>query len=74
MLLLKDNILATGSCDSTIKIWDIKFGVLHKTLIGHKKEVLCLSKIEYKKQWIKNLSIKNFKSPIVLLVSGGADS
>ncbi|KAK4941440.1 hypothetical protein LTR66_014806 [Elasticomyces elasticus] len=41
-LQLRDNILATGSYDCTIKIWDLDKGVVIRTLAGHTMEVRCL--------------------------------
>jgi len=35
ILLLNPNVLATGSPDSTIKIWDIKENTLKHSLRGH---------------------------------------
>lgn len=41
-LQFDDNILATGSYDSTIKIWDIETGEEIRTLRGHTSGVRCL--------------------------------
>ncbi|KAJ9659115.1 hypothetical protein H2201_007517 [Coniosporium apollinis] len=41
-LQLEDNILATGSYDSTIKIWDLDSGEEIRTLTGHTAGVRCL--------------------------------
>lgn len=41
-LQFDDNILATGSYDSTIKIWDIKTGEELRTLKGHASGIRCL--------------------------------
>ncbi len=38
----KDNILATGSYDQTIRIWDMKAGKRLRTLSGHEGGVRCL--------------------------------
>lgn len=37
-----DNILATGSYDATIKIWDIETGEELRTLRGHRSGIRCL--------------------------------
>lgn len=37
-----DNILITGSYDSTIKVWDIETGEEIRTLVGHTSGVRCL--------------------------------
>ncbi|KAJ9633427.1 uncharacterized protein PV06_06777 [Exophiala oligosperma] len=41
-LQLCDNILATGSYDSTIKIWDLDTGTELRTLTGHTMGIRCL--------------------------------
>ncbi|KAF2453987.1 putative E3 ubiquitin ligase complex SCF subunit sconB [Lineolata rhizophorae] len=41
-LQFDDNILATGSYDSTIKIWDMKSGKEIRTLTGHTSGIRCL--------------------------------
>lgn len=41
-LQLCDNVLATGSYDSTIKIWDLDTGTELRTLTGHTMGVRCL--------------------------------
>lgn len=41
-LQFSDNVLATGSYDATIKIWDIENGTEIRTLIGHTSGVRCL--------------------------------
>jgi F-box/WD-40 domain protein MET30 len=41
-LQFHDNILATGSYDATIKIWDIDTGKELRTLVGHTSGVRCL--------------------------------
>ena len=41
-LQFDDNILATGSYDSTIKIWDIETGEELRTLEGHTSGIRCL--------------------------------
>jgi len=41
-LQFRDNILATGSYDTTIKIWDIESGKEIRTLTGHTMGVRCL--------------------------------
>lgn len=41
-LQFEDNILATGSYDSTIKIWDTETGEELRTLRGHEAGVRCL--------------------------------
>ena len=41
-LQFDDNILATGSYDSTIKIWDIETGKELRTLRGHTSGIRCL--------------------------------
>ena len=35
LTLLRNDELASGSEDSTIKVWDINTGELKKTLVGH---------------------------------------
>ena len=37
-----DNILATGSYDAKIKIWDLETGEVLRTLHGHEKGIRCL--------------------------------
>jgi F-box/WD-40 domain protein MET30 len=37
-----DNILATGSYDATIKIWDLETGQVLRTLTGHTMGIRCL--------------------------------
>ncbi|KAI9837729.1 MAG: hypothetical protein M1819_006663 [Sarea resinae] len=41
-LQFDDNILATGSYDSTIKIWDVATGKEMRTLRGHESGIRCL--------------------------------
>ncbi|KAM5485640.1 hypothetical protein McanCB56680_001942 [Microsporum canis] len=41
-LQFDDNILATGSYDATIKIWDIETGKEIRTLRGHESTIRCL--------------------------------
>ena len=41
-LQFDDTILATGSYDATIKIWDIETGEVFRTLSGHTSGVRCL--------------------------------
>lgn len=41
-LQFRDNILATGSYDSTIKIWNLETGEVIRTLAGHTLGVRCL--------------------------------
>lgn len=41
-LQFDDNILATGSYDTTIKIWDIETGENIRTLRGHESGIRCL--------------------------------
>ena len=41
-LQFQDNILATGSYDAKIKIWDLETGEEIRTLRGHEKGVRCL--------------------------------
>ena len=38
-VFVKDNLIISGSCDKTIKIWDINTGICLKTLEGHKDRV-----------------------------------
>lgn len=40
---LGENLLASGSADYTIKIWDLTTGEVQKTLSGHMNDVLCIS-------------------------------
>ena len=39
LLELPNNILASGSADTTIKLWDVNNGVLLNTLTGHTNTV-----------------------------------
>ncbi|PWY71685.1 sulfur metabolite repression control protein B [Aspergillus heteromorphus CBS 117.55] len=41
-LQFEDNILATGSYDATIKIWDTETGQELRTLVGHESGIRCL--------------------------------
>jgi WD40 repeat protein len=41
-----NNLLASGSIDQTIKIWDITYPILVRTLTGHTSYVKCLEKID----------------------------
>ncbi|KAF2492740.1 sulfur metabolite repression control protein-like protein SconB [Lophium mytilinum] len=41
-LQFDDNILATGSYDATVKIWDIETGKEIRTLVGHEAGIRCL--------------------------------
>ena len=41
-LQFNDNILATGSYDCTIKIWDLDIGKDIRTLVGHNQGIRCL--------------------------------
>lgn len=46
LLVLNNDIIATGSKDKTIKLWKIKTFELIITLLGHKDNVCCLSTFE----------------------------
>ncbi|ORY63378.1 sulfur controller 2 [Pseudomassariella vexata] len=41
-LQFDDNVLATGSYDNTIKLWDIEKGIVKRTLVGHTSGVRAL--------------------------------
>lgn len=41
----KENIIASGSLDKTIKVWNYKSGDLIKNLEGHEGSIYCLLKI-----------------------------
>ena len=47
-LQFDDNILASGSYDSTVKLWDMKTGNVIKTLKGHTLGIRCLQYDECK--------------------------
>ncbi len=45
--MLSNNILASGSQDKTIRIWDLNSCKLLKTLNGHVDTVSCLAKLTH---------------------------
>jgi F-box/WD-40 domain protein MET30 len=46
-LQLQGNILASGSYDGTIKIWDLETGKCLRTLVGHTSGIRCLQFSKY---------------------------
>ena len=44
----KNNVLATGSYDTTVKIWDLKTGEVVRTLVGHHRGVGALQFDDHK--------------------------
>ncbi len=37
-----DHILVSGSCDKTIRVWNLDTGKMLKVLTGHKSAIHCL--------------------------------
>ena len=46
MIQLKDTRLASGSCDCTIRLWDIKDYVCVQVINGHKNSVFALCQLK----------------------------
>jgi WD40 repeat protein len=62
---LRKNILVSGSCDTTVKIWDLDTNQCDKTLRGHRGQVNDVQ-ISPDGAWIASCS--NDKSVIVSLM------
>ncbi len=47
LIMLSNNVLASGSQDKTIRIWDLNTFKLVKTLNGHVDTVSCLARLSH---------------------------